>query len=1283
MTDTKTPAELLAERRLRRRALARRWAWRSSLAAAALTLLIAFAAYWLLSTVAGRDVLLAQVVGRLPANSEFTWTKAEGPVSGPLTLRGVRFRYEGTVFTADRVYLDPALRPLLGRTLRLDALQVSGATLELAKSDKPFELPRWPDVLPQIEPPLAMQADDVQIDHFKVSQAGEAIIDVRRLRAGLDARPGLLHVERLEADTDRGRFTVHGEYEPRKNFRTDLIATAVFPTVPRRTPPRLGLIAKGDLAKMDVGIGGAAPGPVRIDLTLRGQTDPRWRIAARADALDVGPLITPGAKPGDTPMAIRFEADGVGGNANLQGRFEQGDIAVDVQPSNVSLRNQVLNVQPLALRLFDGTATLRGHADFTDPGNGKFRFAINARGLTWGGAKRTPKTPEQAASDTPSIVADANLGFAGTVKQWAAIGNASFDREGQTAVVEFDGRGNDERMTLKSLKARMPTGSLDGQGDVAWAPRLSWTFDAGLSGFDPGYFAADWKGAIDGKLSSKGDTRDDGGLELSVDAKQLGGRLRNRALQGEGRFEMHGAATGKTDDRYEGEVALSLGSSRVEAKGSVGQSLDVQAAFSPLQLDDLLPEAAGNLHGTLKLTGARDAPNVEADLNGSGLKFQTYHATTLTAKGRLPWRGGGGDFALRGSGLDVGIPIDTVSLDARGAVEALQLQAETRSEMATLTLSGNANKRGDTWQGALAALQLTPAKGAQWRLQQPAQFRWDGRNGALSSACLAAAGGGSLCASADWPRRGVDLKGDSLPLSLAQAYLPERSDKRPWVLRGVIGLTGELRSAGDGWRGRLDVQSPEGGLKFSQRARRELVRYSGLKLGAAFDPRKLSLDVDTAFNDDGRLAARIATGWDAYAPLDGEVRMATDELTWIELFSPDIVEPKGRLDGHITLAGTRSQPLLGGQARLSQFTTEVPSLGIVLQDGDVRLEAQPDGAARIAGSMRSGEGTLTVDGTLGWQGDDTPLVLNVRGTNVLASDTRDLRAVANPDLTVRYAAKKPLEVTGSVTVPMARIDLERLDQGVSSSPDVVVLDPVDPEDTGSAPLDLDLGLVIGDDVKLNGFGLDGRLGGQMRVRSRPGREMTASGALTVEGRYKAYGQELQITRGRLSWSNGPVADPILDVRAERVVNEITAGVDIGGRVSSPQVNVWTNPASSQSEALAYLALGRPLSTITGDESKQLNAASAALSAGGGMLASQLGAKIGLDDAGVMESRALGGSVLGVGKYLSPKLYVGYGVSLLGTGQVLTLKYLLRKGFDIEIESSTLENRASINWRKEK
>jgi len=95
------------------------------------------------------------------------------------------------------------------------------------------------------------------------------------------------------------------------------------------------------------------------------------------------------------------------------------------------------------------------------------------------------------------------------------------------------------------------------------------------------------------------------------------------------------------------------------------------------------------------------------------------------------------------------------------------------------------------------------------------------------------------------------------------------------------------------------------------------------------------------------------------------------------------------------------------------------------------------------------------------------------------------------------------------------------------------------------------------------------------------------------------------------------------------------------------------------------------------------AAASALSAGSGLLASQPGARLGFDDAGVSQSRTLGGSVVGFGKYLSPKLYVSYGVSLVGSGSVLTLKYLLGRGFDAEVESSTVENRGSLNWRKEK
>jgi translocation and assembly module TamB len=40
-------------------------------------------AYWLLTTIGGRDLLLRQIVARLPANATLTWEQAEGPARGP------------------------------------------------------------------------------------------------------------------------------------------------------------------------------------------------------------------------------------------------------------------------------------------------------------------------------------------------------------------------------------------------------------------------------------------------------------------------------------------------------------------------------------------------------------------------------------------------------------------------------------------------------------------------------------------------------------------------------------------------------------------------------------------------------------------------------------------------------------------------------------------------------------------------------------------------------------------------------------------------------------------------------------------------------------------------------------------------------------------------------------------------------------------------------------------------------------------------------------------------
>ena len=1291
----------IAELRARRRARMRVLALRSGIGLAALAVLVLALAWWLLSTLGGRDFLLAQVVARLPAGTTLAWRDAEGPASGPLTLHDVVFQQlvcpevddqpvpygqcaapHALRFSAARITIDPALRPLLGRLLRLDAAQVEGALLELPPADdgEPFSLPRWPEVLPQIEPPLGLQADVIAVDGFRVLRGGEPLVDIARVRGGIDARSGRLRLHDIVVDSDRGLFKLAGEYAPGQDYRMDLTASALLPAA-GGTRPRLGLVARGDVHALDVALSGHAPAPVRAHLGLRGsEAAPRWTFSASSQGLDPGLLA--GGDAG-TPLAFELSAEGTGGRARLRGDVAYGDQRATLQPSVIVLDEQVLAFDPLVVDAFGGRITVTGRGDFTDPEAADLRYAVVARGLAW-----APAPADGGAADPAATVhADADLGLAGTAANWALVGDATLSRGGQSAQVELRGRGNQRRADIERLAARTPGGRLEGRGELAWSPALAWSLDAALAGFDPGYFAPGFDGAIDGRLASTGTTRDDGGLELTVDADGLGGQLRGRRLSGRASFALHGAAAGGTAAAgYEGEVALGIGASRIDGRGRVGERFDVQASLAPLRLEDLLPGAAGRLEGTLALTGPRARPDLRADLDGAGLRHGGYGADRVRLRGHLPWRGSGGELALDATGVEAGLALDAVALRAEGAVEDLRLDAEARGDIGQAALSGQARRGGNgLWQGALDALQITPGRGARWQLQSPAAFvQAAGGRWTLAPACLAADVGGHLCASADWPRQGLSVDGEGLPLALVAPYLPKQETGRPWFLDGAIDLDARLRPAGRAWAGHLDVTSAGGALRTSARSRRDVLSYSGLALEAGFDARRIEATLALGFNGEGRIDADLATGWDAWSPLSGRIRAGTSELTWLELFSPDIVAPTGRLDADVTLAGTRSEPLIGGHAALAGFGAEIPSLAIAIVDGQARLDALGDGSARISGSLGTGgEGRLAIDGNLGWRTPGAPLELHVSGAEVLVSDTRDLRAVASPDVTVRYAGGRPLQVTGRVLVPSARMDLERLSDGVSASPDVVVLDPVDPDAGPAMPMELDLTLAMGNDVHLAGFGLEGELTGELRVVSRAGREMTGHGLLEVGGRYEAYGQELAITRGRLSWSNTPVSDPLLEIRAERKVGDVTAGIDVSGRASEPRARVWTDPASDESEALALLALGRPLSSLSGRQASDLDAASAALNAGGSLLAGQLGKQIGLDDAGVVQSRTLGGSVFGIGKQLSPRLYVGFGVSLLGTGQVLTLKYLLRKGFDIEIESSTLESRGSINYRHER
>ena len=146
----------------------------------------------------------------------------------------------------------------------------------------------------------------------------------------------------------------------------------------------------------------------------------------------------------------------------------------------------------------------------------------------------------------------------------------------------------------------------------------------------------------------------------------------------------------------------------------------------------------------------------------------------------------------------------------------------------------------------------------------------------------------------------------------------------------------------------------------------------------------------------------------------------------------------------------------------------------------------------------------------------------------------------------------------------------------------------------------------------------------------------------------------------------------MDVRAYRHATDGTrAGFLVGGTLKSPTVEIWSDPAKTDSDALSYVLFGRSLSQ--GTEADQQQAGSAAAVLGGNMLAMSMASAIGLDDARIETGARRQDAAFYAGKYISPKLYVAYGVGLYEPINVLRVRLPLSRKFTLQAETGTRDS----------
>jgi autotransporter translocation and assembly factor TamB len=406
-------------------------------------------------------------------------------------------------------------------------------------------------------------------------------------------------------------------------------------------------------------------------------------------------------------------------------------------------------------------------------------------------------------------------------------------------------------------------------------------------------------------------------------------------------------------------------------------------------------------------------------------------------------------------------------------------------------------------------------------------------------------------------------------------------------------------------------------------------------------------------------------------PIEARVEGGVD-LSLLDELLDDFSGSAGRLDVDLTAGETIGAIAVLGNVRL-RGQTDIQSLGIDLRDIDISASDSPDDGLRIEGSVSSGNGQLTIAGTSpAIPTRESPARLTIRGENFRAMRTEQISLVVSPDIEVLIGGRA-VEVNGEVTVPRAMIEILEVPQAaVRASKDVVYVGQ--PEEADVPPLEVtaNVTLALGEEVVFRGFGFNTHLDGTVIAVDQPGRVTQGRGELVFrEGIYRGYGQNLSVEPGRLVFA-GPIDDPTVDVRAYRRATDGTrAGFLVGGTLKSPTVEIWSEPAKTDSDALSYILFGRSLSQ--GTEADQQQAGNAAAVLGGNMLAMSMASAIGLDDARIETGARRQDAAFYAGKYISPKLYVAYGVGLYEPINVLRVRYLLSRKFTLQAETGTRDS----------
>lgn len=927
---------------------------------------------------------------------------------------------------------------------------------------------------------------------------------------------------------------------------------------------------------------------------------------------------------------------------------------------------------------------------------------------------------------------------AGKLQRFAVNFDGILDAEQLPAGnLTIDASGDAQLIRIKRLRHVGAAGSIDAKGTVDVRQGIAWDIDAVMDRFNLGYFLKDTPSLITGTINTDGrwsDTQQ----TINVDQIDLRGMLKGQTLSAKGslaakmrlpkdlasyfkRLQTQDAqaqyrqVNALIDSLNADNLVLRWGDNYITANGNAKQ---LQAKINITSLDQLSDKLTGKVTGgaTLAQPAGQALPTIYIDLVGERLALPGFVLRQGRVRGKLVnLANSPSQLIITAEGLDAaGQSFKRLNVTFNGTEQAHVVDLGVANEQLDINarLKGGFNRNNLSWSGVIGRGRIK-SKYATLNQLQPAQLivnlpnNQNGKNNdlkvQLAAHCWQASDQtGKLCLRENLvasPDKGeVNVALQNLDTSLFSVFLPNDIDWQAKINGKAI----------VGWqKGRpptinTTLYSDNGKIGLIQDGDSTPVSlpYKRVSLIALSVPEgiKLRTDINTGRGARG-YAEVVVDPYKAPKPISGALVLNELNLAIFKPFLPGMRV----LEGNITMAGglggTLDTPQFYGDVKLANGRIAMLDLPVNLTN--INTEAKIRGTqATIDGSFKSGTGNGTLTGTVNWQ-QKLQAKLSIVGERLVITQPPLLVAEINPDIDIIVRpTDRYVDIKGAVTVPSATIrPPEASEDIITQTEDAVVLDRrlignINDVLAVSKPwsINADVGVDLGDDINFRGFGAVIPLAGAINITQSGTGVMRARGVVQVSRRTSVgiFGQNLDLNYGQVRF-NGDVMKPNLSIEAVKEISGKTVGVRVKGSTESPNIVVFNNAGLTQQQAMNALVTGRIDNRSATQISEQgfksqvtNNLAAAGLNFGlGGTrnLTNQIGQAFGFQSLTVDASGSSEDTNVNVTGYVSPDLYIRYGVGVFNAQNSLSVRYQLTRRIYVEA-TSAVENVVDVvySWQ---